>query len=57
MCVTKPALKGLEWMFDTVASIYERLHLGYVKELYRTLLDYIHINENSDVVYVGSGGG
>ena len=30
---------------------------GYVKELYQTLLDYIPINENSNVVEVGSGGG
>jgi len=52
-----PALKGLEWTFDTVASTYEKLRPGYVKELYQTLLDYIPINENSNVVEVGSGGG
>lgn len=45
-----PALKGLEWTFDTVASTYEKLRSGYVKELYQTLLDYIPINENSNVV-------
>lgn len=52
-----PALKGLEWTFDTVASTYEKLRPGYVKELYQTLLDYIPIDENSHVVEVGSGGG
>lgn len=52
-----PAMKGLEWTFDTVASSYEKLRPGYVKELYQTLLDYIPIDENSNVVEVGSGGG
>ena len=52
-----PALKGLEWTFDTVASTYEKLRPGYVKELYQTLFDYISINENSNVVEVGRGGG
>lgn len=52
-----PALKGLEWTFDTVASTYEKLRPGYVKKLYQTLFDYIPINENSNVVEVGSGGG
>lgn len=52
-----PALKGLEWTFDTVASTYEKLRPGYVNELYLTLFDYIPINENSNVVEVGSGGG
>ena len=52
-----PALKGLEWTFDTVSSTYEKSRPGYVKELYQTLLDYIPINENSNVVEVGSGGG
>lgn len=52
-----PALKGLEWTFDTVASTYEKLRPGYVKELYQTLFDYISINKNSNVVEVGSGGG
>lgn len=52
-----PALKGLEWTFDTVASTYEKLRPGYVEELYRTLFNYISIDENSNVVEVGSGGG
>ena len=50
-------MKGLEWTFDTVASTYEKLRPGYVEDLYRTLFDYIHIDENSNVVEVGSGGG
>lgn len=52
-----PVLKGLEWTFDTVASIYEKLRPGYVEELYQALFDYIPIDENSNVVEVGSGGG
>ena len=52
-----PVLEGLEWTFDTVASTYEKLRPGYVKELYQTLFNYIPINENSNVVEVGSGGG
>lgn len=52
-----PALKGLGGTFDTVASTYEKLRPGYVEELYRALFDYIPINENSNVVEVGSGGG
>jgi ubiquinone/menaquinone biosynthesis C-methylase UbiE len=50
-------LKGMERTFDTVASTYEKFRPGYVKELYQTLFDYISINENSNVVEVGSGSG
>ena len=28
-----PTRKGWEWTFDTVASTYEKLRPGYVKEL------------------------
>ncbi len=52
-----PALKGLEWTFDTVASTYEKLRPGYVEKLYEVLFNYIPVNENSNVVEVGSGGG
>lgn len=52
-----PALKGLEWTFDTVASTYEKLRPGYVEELYQALFDYISIDESSNVVEVGSGRG
>ena len=52
-----PDLKGLGWTFDTVASTYERLRPGYVKELYRTLFDYIPIDKNNKVVEIGSGAG
>ena len=44
-----PAIKGLEWTFDTVASTYEKMRPGYVEELYRTIFDYIPIGENSNV--------
>jgi len=52
-----PVLKGLEWTFDTVATTYEKLRPGYVTELYEVIFNYISINENSNVVEVGSGGG
>ena len=50
-------LSGLEGTFDTVASAYEKMRPGYVEELYRAIFDYISINENSNVVEVGSGAG
>lgn len=50
-------LKGLEWTFDTAASSYEKIRPGYVDELYHVLFDYISIDESSNVVEVGSGGG
>lgn len=52
-----PICKGLEWTFDTVASTYEKLRPGYVEELYQTIFNYVLINENSNVLEVGSGGG
>ncbi|MBQ7699021.1 MAG: methyltransferase domain-containing protein [Clostridia bacterium] len=52
-----PAIKGLEWTFDTVASNYEKMRPGYVDELYQTIFRYIPIDENSNVVEVGSGAG
>ncbi len=52
-----PALNGLGWTFDTVASTYEKLRPGYVEELYQEIFKYITIDENSSVVEIGSGGG
>lgn len=52
-----PAMQGLEWTFDTVASVYEKMRPGYVAELYQTLFQYIQINEDSNVAEIGSGGG
>ena len=52
-----PTQKGLEWTFDTVATTYEKLRPGYVDELYQTIFDFIPIDESSNVVEVGSGGG
>lgn len=52
-----PILKGLEWTFDTVASAYEKLRPDYVAELYKAIFDYISIDENSNVLEIGSGGG
>lgn len=50
-------IKGLEWTFDTVASTYEKLRLGYNDELYKMLFDYIPVNKSSNVVEIGIGGG
>ena len=52
-----PILKGLEWTFDTVSSTYEKMRPGYVAELYQSIFDYIPIDENSNVLEIGSGGG
>lgn len=52
-----PIQKGLGWTFDTVATTYEKLRPGYVAELYEVIFNYVAIDENSNVVEVGSGGG
>ena len=57
MGMIMPSLKGLEWTFDTVAEKYERMRPGYVDELYQEIFDYVPIDENSNVIEVGSGGG
>lgn len=48
---------GLNWTFDTVADIYEKLRPGYVDELYQTIFNYKPINNTSSVVEIGIGGG
>ena len=50
-------IRGLEWTFDTVASTYEKLRPGYNDELYKMLFDYIPIDNSSNVVEIGIGGG
>lgn len=52
-----PSIKGLEWTFDTVATTYEKNRPGYVDELYEKIFDFISINESSNVIEVGIGGG
>ena len=52
-----PVIKGLEWTFDTIASKYEKLRPGYTKELYKMIFNYITIDQSSNVVEVGIGGG
>ena len=52
-----PVIKGLEWTFDTVASTYEKMRPGYVAQLYHTIFEYISIDENSNVLEIGTGGG
>jgi len=50
-------IKGLEWTFDTVTDIYEKIRPGYVKELYEMIFKYIPIGDSSKVVEIGIGSG
>ena len=52
-----PTITGLEWTFDTVAPIYEKIRPGYVDELYKVIFDYISLNESCHAVEIGIGGG
>ncbi len=52
-----PAIKGLEWTFDTVASTYEKLRPGYVDALYQDIFAYCPLKASSHAVEVGIGGG
>ncbi len=49
--------KGLEWTFNTEAEKYEKMRPGYVSELYEDIFKYIPINESSNVIEIGIGGG
>lgn len=51
------SLKGYEWTFDTAAQNYDKFRPGYVDELYKTIFDYIALNENSHAAEVGIGSG
>ena len=48
---------NLNWTFNTVADTYEKLRPGYVDELYQTIFNYKPINNTSNVVEIGIGGG
>lgn len=50
-------MKGLEGTFDTVAATYEKLRPGYSDALYKMIFDYCNVNQESNVVEVGIGGG
>ena len=52
-----PAIPGLGWTFDTVASTYEKLRPGYVDALYQDVLAYCPVDASSRAVEVGIGGG
>ena len=52
-----PVIKGLEWTFDTAAKTYEQMRPGYVSELYKDIFKYVTINDSSNVVEIGIGGG
>lgn len=49
--------KELGETFDTAASLYDKMRPGYVEEIYKTIFDYIQIDNSSRVVEVGSGSG
>ena len=36
-------INELEWTFDTVASIYEKVRPGYVDSLYQKIFNFINI--------------
>jgi SAM-dependent methyltransferase len=50
-------IKGLEWTFDTVAKKYEKMRPEYPAELYDDIFKVIKINESSNVIEIGIGGG
>jgi Dimethyladenosine transferase (rRNA methylation) len=50
-------IKGLEWTFNTEAKKYEKMRPGYVSELYEDIFRYIPIDQSSNVVEIGIGGG
>lgn len=52
-----PVIKGLEWTFDTVAQVYEKMRPEYVPALYEDLFKYQPIDCTSHAVEVGIGGG
>lgn len=52
-----PAMQGLGWTFDTVASAYEKWRPGYVEPLYQAIFDYMPLDASSRAVEVGIGGG
>ncbi|MEG2634061.1 MAG: class I SAM-dependent methyltransferase [Oscillospiraceae bacterium] len=50
-------IQGLEWTFDTAAKNYEKMRPGYVEELYNNIFHSIPLNEKSNVIEIGIGGG
>ncbi len=49
--------KGLEWTFDTVASVYEKFRPSYPAALYEMIGNYTTLNEACHAVEVGIGSG
>lgn len=52
-----PSIKGLEWTFDTVSAVYEKMRPGYVPGLYDRIFEYAPMDENSRAVEIGIGAG
>lgn len=53
----KSIINGKGWTFDTEAEKYATLRPGYPGELYKSIFDYSGIDETSEVIEVGIGGG
>jgi hypothetical protein len=47
----------MEWTFNTEAEKHEKMRPGYVSELYEDIFKYISMDESSNVVEIGIGGG
>lgn len=52
-----PFTNGLEWTFNTQAERYEKMRPGYVPELYDDIFQLAAIDEASNVMEIGIGGG
>lgn len=52
-----PVMDGLNWTFDTAASLYERMRPGYVDALYQKIFDAIPLDASSCALEIGIGGG
>ena len=50
-------IEGLGWTFNTQAQKYEKMRPGYVAELYEDIFNYVSIDQSSNVVEIGIGGG
>lgn len=52
-----PFTNGLEWTFNTQAERYEKMRPGYVPALYDDIFQLAAIDEASNVMEIGIGGG
>ena len=52
-----PVIKGLEWTFDTQATLYEKMRPGYASALYKEIFRYQPLTDSSCALEIGIGGG